>query len=534
MQITWTAPADAGGGNVKSYQIRYAKVPIDATNFDNPAVSTAVSYTPTQPSAPGNLDGLPPITPLYIENNYYFAVKAVDVTGATSPILTNQPGTCDCMNQHCCAAHFNQTVIPSKSGTSEGMGFSVSADGDVSGDKLSDILVGTLTSGRAYLFLGTANGASTASSVVFTGASAGFGTSVGQIGDIDHDGIGDIAIADYSTANTIYIYKGRANWPMALTDTQADYVVTGDASYANTLFGFVIKKIGDFNGDGVDDFAFSARTYNGGVGRVVIVLGKTGFASITLPDTTNTITIDGDPALGRSFFGYGIVGLGHFYSVTTGTTLAVSAIGSPSATPANRGNVYAFHGQSGTSGAIALGSADASVNGPANGARIGVVLSNLGPMMNGQRGVGIGNPVDTADIPGGHGGAYLTWGTAATGPFANRQIAYVGGQNASAGILIGSGLPGSDASVSLIGNSTPDLVLAGEIGEYVTISDGATIAAKASPADLGPTAEVKVPLPTGWSSAEGAGSIIKDLDGDGYGDFCLGSQVQPGALVVYW
>ncbi len=87
MQLTWTAPSDSGGGNVAGYQIRYAKVPIDATNFDNPAVTTAVAYTGT-PATPGQVDGIN-VSPLYIENNYYFAVEATDMAGSVSPILAS-------------------------------------------------------------------------------------------------------------------------------------------------------------------------------------------------------------------------------------------------------------------------------------------------------------------------------------------------------------------------------------------------------------------------------------------------------------
>ncbi len=34
MQLTWTAPGD-GGASVAGYDVRYAKVPITAGNFDD-------------------------------------------------------------------------------------------------------------------------------------------------------------------------------------------------------------------------------------------------------------------------------------------------------------------------------------------------------------------------------------------------------------------------------------------------------------------------------------------------------------------
>jgi hypothetical protein len=321
---------------------------------------------------------------------------------------------------------------------------------------------------------------------------------------------------------------------MTLTSAQADYVISTDATYAGSLFGFSLARLGDFTGDGIDDFAISARGFGSNVGRVVIIPGKAvGFGSVALPNTTNAIVIDGNPAIGTSLFGYRILGIGHFYSVTTGTTMIVSAPGTTSSTPANAGHVYAFHGQSGAGGLIPIASADEVIAGPANAARIGIVLSNLSTMLNGFAGVAVGNLLDAIDIPGGHGGLYLGFGTPATGPLASQIIAYLANANAVGGISIGGGIPGRDSRVSLIGDATPDLVVAGEINSPLTISDGAKVLGKASPIELGSTAEVNIPLP-GWSSAEAAGSIVTDINGDGVADICIGSQLQPGSVRVYW
>jgi hypothetical protein len=523
-QLSWRAPADQGGP-VAGYQVRYAKVQITAGNFDNLSVVTNVPFTGS-PSPVGNPDGLA-VQGLYIENGYFFAIAAVDAAGNRSPITATGAAV---------TAHFNVTTIPSPSGTNELFGHSLSSEGDLNGDGLSDIAVGTLAAGKAYLFLGSSSfGATAAPSVVFSGASTGFGFSVAQIGDIDNDGLPDLAISDSQNAQTIYIYKGRLNWPLTLTDTQANYTISTDASYASTFFGFSITRLGDFTGDGIDDFATGVRSYANSVGRVVIIPGKaTGFASISLPDAANSIIIDGDATIGRPIFGYKVLGLGHFYSLSGGTTLIAAGLGVVTSTPANTGNVYAFHGQTGTAGVIPISSADNIISGPAIGARIGTGLTNLGTMFNGFHGVGIGNTLDTIDIPGGHGGAYLTSGTPAAGPFQNKQIAYLNNVGLSGGVLIGGGLPGTDVSVSLIGDATPDLVLAGQLNSpTLTISDGAKIGPRTSPNEVGSTAEVVLTLPSGWATSDGA-SIIADVNGDGVPDFSLGAATQPGAVLVFW
>jgi hypothetical protein len=255
-----------------------------------------------------------------------------------------------------------------------------------------------------------------------------------------------------------------------------------------------------------------------------------------LPDATNSITIDGDPALGKSTFGYSILGIGHFYAVAAATTLVVSAPGIVSSPVSSAGHVYAFHGQAAGGGSISIGSADQSVVGPAAGMRIGLVLSNLGPMLGALSTVGVGNPSDTADFPGITGAAYAMQGTAATGPFANKLILSQSGGTGAGGILLGGGLTGRDGTFSLIGNAGADLLLGSEVAGSMVIFDGSTLATKTSPIDGTTAADVKIVLPGGWSNGEGKMSLVPDVNGDGYSDFCLAnaSAAQSGAVAVYW
>jgi hypothetical protein len=531
MQLTWTAPSDIGGGNVAGYQIRYAKVPITTVNFNDNTVTTVVTYSGT-PASHGQLDGIT-VSPLYVENGYYFAVEATDVAGNVSPMLASPPsGACTCATQ-CCAAHFNVTTLVSGSTSNEALGFSVSAEGDVNGDGLSDVLAGTSLAGRAYLFFGASSFAAEVPGVTFSGAAATFGLAVGQIGDVDNDGLPDIAIAD-SANRMVYIYKGRTTWPATLTDTQANYVISGiDASYAGSFLGSSISRLGDFTGDGIADFALGARGFNGNIGRVVIIPGKaSGFATVTLPDAANSIVINGDPALGSGNFGYRVLGLGHFYSTTTGTTLVASAPGRSSAAPSA---VYAFHGQTGTAGVISIGSADAVFNAPTTAMHIGEILSNLGPALGAALpGVGLGNPVDNTTGPGANGTGYLFFSPQGTAPFANSDIVALPSTTQAGGLIIGGGLSGGGAPVSLIGDSATDVVFGPKAGASFAIFDGSLLTSKPSPVTASTSAEVLVPMP--GNTGEGEGSIITDINGDGHGDFCIGTGVgaAPGSVVVYW
>ena len=60
-------------------------------------------------------------------------------------------------------------------------------------------------------------------------------------------------------------------------------MITTDATYANSNFGFAIAPLGDFDGDGTDDFAIGAPLFSVRVGRMSVVYGRAGFTSFGLP-----------------------------------------------------------------------------------------------------------------------------------------------------------------------------------------------------------------------------------------------------------
>ena len=361
------------------------------------------------------------------------------------------------------------------------------------------------------------------------------------IGDIDHDGFEDLAIADFPTGQQVFIFKGRATWPAALADTQADYVITTGAAFAGSNFGNSIARLGDFDGDGVDDFVVGAPLYNTRVGRMVVVYGRTGFTSLALPDATNTraLEISGDPALTKSQLGIAVTGLGHFYTTTTGTTLAASApgLGAPSNASDNEGRIYTFHGR-GPGAAIDASSADNVRVGPAKGAELGEILSNLGPVVGGLNSLGTGNTVDAFSVPGANGTAFVFSGPTASNPLANLLTLYQSGVSAGSGaVLFGGGFSGRDSFVSLIGDAKPDLAIVATNISTVEIVSGSRISGLTGPTDMKFGADVHVPLPSGWlGTAAGGQNLLNDINGDGLPDFALGNVfgTVPGSVAVFW
>ena len=266
------------------------------------------------------------MTGLYVENNYYFAVVATDAGGNRSPILPTLRRDCTCDrllrgaperdDAFGCRWRHRAVRLPVRLGRCEQvcrLGGSVVFG---PGRRIR-------SPGTRLPVPGAAGTVPTAPSVTFTGdatTTASFGRGVAIIGDIDADGFTDVAVSDRGTPAHIYIYKGRTTWPVAMTNLDANYVISVDATYSGSIFGAAMARLGDFNGDGIDDFALGANLFGGAtqVGRIVVILGSATFASFALPNATNSIVIDGDPAVTTSQFGYRVLGLGHFYSVTRG------------------------------------------------------------------------------------------------------------------------------------------------------------------------------------------------------------------------
>jgi hypothetical protein len=198
------------------------------------------------------------------------------------------------------------TRVVELAGVEEGdrAGYSVSGAGDFNGDGFADIIVGAYRAvrdgqprGQAYVIFGTSDPmpprvelGSLADGQGFTirGAQAGdlAGMEVSGIGDINGDGLDDIAIGAPSAhtleqeAGRVYILFGRRDGFGATVDlgelpegtgVVLESIVRGEAGRA--LYG-----IGDFNGDGFSDLAIGAPStrndYGVTAGRVYVVFGS--------------------------------------------------------------------------------------------------------------------------------------------------------------------------------------------------------------------------------------------------------------------
>ena len=156
-------------------------------------------------------------------------------------------------------------------------GITVATAGDVNGDGYADVVVGaqgySSSIGRAYVYLGTASGLPTAAATTLTGEAASnlFGGSVAPAGDVNGDGYADVVVGakGYSTSTgRVYVYLGSATG----LATPAATTLTGEA--ASDEFGGSVAPAGDVNGDGYADLVVGARRYSSSTGRAYVYLGS--------------------------------------------------------------------------------------------------------------------------------------------------------------------------------------------------------------------------------------------------------------------
>jgi hypothetical protein len=541
--LSWKAPAD-GSASVGGYDIR-VKSYSPATSTCGADIRT-VPFVGTPKAAGGNESIT--VSNLLIETDYCFSVAGTDAVGnAGTAAIANGKAT------------FNLTTLTTANPT-QVFGSILDGTGDFGGptsgfanDGYSDLAVGVFNGQSAYLFFGGSGGYSTTPDVTITGpASRRFGGYVANAGDLDGDGLSDLAIAAPGIAATdpavIYIFSRKnaswgvnGAWPATLDYTQANYTITADASYDGAQFGLTMAKMGNFDGAGAGDLAISAYLYSMGTGaqagRVVIVKGSSSFGSITLPDPTNTIVIDGEAPGDR---------LGRSMEVLVDDTFVVSSYLAANGSLTAAGKLYAFKWPlASTLTASLMTASDVSVLGNMNG-NYGFVLSALS-------GLGGTAAVVTASAPG-SGGNFVDIDISSAadgtfvGPAGSTAIPSIRLTSSTTlgsfgAVDIGGLTLGQSSFGSFIGgDAVPDLVVAGQRDPAGTIYivSGASLVSFPPAVDLATSTApgivaIKNRLPAGWTTF-GRGSYIVDLNGDGYSDVALGESGTslPGRALVFW
>lgn len=199
---------------------------------------------------------------------------------------------------------FARSIPLRATSANKGLGWAV-ASGDINGDGKSDLLISA--SGKVLVYYGGAPfGAGSATPVsvdspnlTVKSTASGFGKAITVIGDVNRDGIIEIAIgAPNAVVGTnrdigaVYIIKGTATGTVDLgaATPPADLIVKINGAALFDRFGSSIVPVGDVDVDSKADFAVSAPladvNTNDTSGKVYLFKGKDINASTTLANAT--------------------------------------------------------------------------------------------------------------------------------------------------------------------------------------------------------------------------------------------------------
>ena len=183
-------------------------------------------------------------------------------------------------------------------------GSSVASLGDLDGDGITDLAVGASgdeaggeaysSRGAVYILFMNANGTVKSFTKIASDINGGpgladldkFGDSITNLGDLDRDGVVDIAVgaptyiptgSTTPSTGSVFILFLNANGSVKSSTKIARDVVAGLSLAHGDFFGCSVENIGDINGDGVVDlavgaFGADAPGENLGLGAVYVIL----------------------------------------------------------------------------------------------------------------------------------------------------------------------------------------------------------------------------------------------------------------------
>lgn len=242
-------------------------------------------------------------------------------------------------------------------------GWPLDIGGDVNGDGINDILIGTLEGnirkGRAFIVYGRRDSFPYQSlanaDVTLVGERAGetTGGTVAGAGDVNGDGYADVLIGatTYSVGQTnlgaVYLAYGPIRSGSYSLDPYADNglrVVRFDGIDRREQLGWVVRGVGDLDGDGYDDCLLNALT-EPRTGRSYLIWGSPEIPDppVVVPRTDPRVTVD---FVGHDVdVGFGAAVCGRFDQNGDGYADLLTAANWASINRIRQGHAYVLHGR---------------------------------------------------------------------------------------------------------------------------------------------------------------------------------------------